>query len=122
MDYREGDVFFWVTDIGWMMGPWEFIGVQFYGGTYFIFDGAPNWPEPDRCGCHSGRVEHLNLPRVERRMLLNKSIELTPDLGLPIGQFLPSQDVGEELFEFDSLRTPRFSQIVDADGVLTPLE
>ena len=48
MDYREGEVFFWVTDIGWMMGPWEFVGVQFYGGTYFIFDGAPNWPEPDR--------------------------------------------------------------------------
>ncbi|MBT3349907.1 MAG: AMP-binding protein [Nitrospinaceae bacterium] len=48
MDYRAGDVFFWVTDIGWMMGPWEFIGVQFHGGTYFIFDGAPNWPEPDR--------------------------------------------------------------------------
>jgi len=48
MDYREGDFLFWVTDIGWMMGPWEFIGVQFYGGTYFIFDGAPNWPEPDR--------------------------------------------------------------------------
>ena len=48
MDYRPGDRLFWVTDIGWMMGPWEFIGVQFYGGTYFIFDGAPNWPEPDR--------------------------------------------------------------------------
>ena len=48
MDYRAGDIFFWVTDIGWMMGPWEFIGVQFHGGTFFIFDGAPNWPEPDR--------------------------------------------------------------------------
>ena len=48
MDLRDPDVFFWVTDIGWMMGPWEMIGVQFAGGTYLIYDGAPNWPEPDR--------------------------------------------------------------------------
>ena len=48
MDLRDPDVLFWVTDIGWMMGPWEMIGVQFGGGTYLIYDGAPNWPEPDR--------------------------------------------------------------------------
>ena len=48
MDLRDSDVLFWVTDIGWMMGPWEMIGVQFGGGTYLIYDGAPNWPEPDR--------------------------------------------------------------------------
>ena len=48
MDLRDPDVLFWVTDIGWMMGPGEMIGVQFGGGTYLIYDGAPNWPEPDR--------------------------------------------------------------------------
>ncbi len=48
LDLRAGDAFFWVTDIGWMMGPWEMIGVQFAGGTYLIYEGAPNWPEPDR--------------------------------------------------------------------------
>ncbi|MDP6483692.1 MAG: AMP-binding protein, partial [Nitrospinota bacterium] len=48
MDLRESDLFFWFTDIGWMMGPWEFIGVQCHGGTYFIYEGTPNWPEPDR--------------------------------------------------------------------------
>ncbi|MEE8109476.1 MAG: AMP-binding protein [bacterium] len=47
-DLRDSDLFFWFTDIGWMMGPWEMIGVQCMGGTYFIFEGVPNHPEPDR--------------------------------------------------------------------------
>lgn len=47
-DVRSSDVFFWVTDIGWMMGPWEMIGVTFWGGTIVIFEGAPNYPTPDR--------------------------------------------------------------------------
>lgn len=47
-DVQPEDVFFWVTDIGWMMGPWEMIGVLFWGGTLVIFEGAPNYPTPDR--------------------------------------------------------------------------
>jgi acetyl-CoA synthetase len=44
----ETDVFFWVTDIGWMMGPWEMIGVQVQGGTYVLLEGVPNHPTPAR--------------------------------------------------------------------------
>lgn len=47
-DVRPDDRFFWVTDIGWMMGPWEIIGVHHFGGTLLIFEGAPNYPQPDR--------------------------------------------------------------------------
>jgi acetyl-CoA synthetase len=47
-DVRSKDVFFWFTDIGWMMGPWEMIGVTFWGGTMVIYEGAPNFPKPDR--------------------------------------------------------------------------
>ena len=47
-DVKKDDVFFWVTDIGWMMGPWEMIGVTFFGAHFLIFEGAPNWPNPDR--------------------------------------------------------------------------
>ena len=47
-DLRDSDLFFWFTDIGWMMGPWEMIGVQCLGGTYLIYEGVPNHPEPDR--------------------------------------------------------------------------
>lgn len=44
----DRDVFFWVTDIGWMMGPWEMIGVQIQGGTYLLLEGVPNYPTPAR--------------------------------------------------------------------------
>ncbi len=47
-DTKSSDVFFWVTDIGWMMGPWEMIGTMAQGGTFVIFEGAPDYPEPDR--------------------------------------------------------------------------
>lgn len=42
------DKFFWFTDMGWMMGPWEVIGVLFQGATLFIYEGAPDYPKPDR--------------------------------------------------------------------------
>ena len=47
-DVKEDDVFFWLTDIGWMMGPWMIIGVQTFGANIVIFEGAPNYPNPDR--------------------------------------------------------------------------
>lgn len=40
--------FFWFTDIGWMMGPWEMIGVTLFGGTLFLYEGAPDYPSPSR--------------------------------------------------------------------------
>ena len=47
-DVKKNDRFFWLTDIGWMMGPWMMIGVLFLGGTLFIYDGAPDFPGTDR--------------------------------------------------------------------------
>jgi len=47
-DTKPEDVFFWVTDIGWMMGPWEMIGTTALGATFVIFEGAPDYPQPDR--------------------------------------------------------------------------
>ena len=47
-DLKLSDVFWWFSDIGWMMGPWEIIGCFMHGGTLVIFEGAPNYPEPDR--------------------------------------------------------------------------
>lgn len=47
-DHKPADRFFWVSDIGWMMGPWTLIGNHTFGGTVFIYEGAPDYPEPDR--------------------------------------------------------------------------
>jgi acetyl-CoA synthetase len=48
MDLKPGDRFLWVTDIGWMMGPWQIIGVNGLGGTHVIVEGAINYPEKTR--------------------------------------------------------------------------
>ena len=47
-DHKPSDRFFWVSDIGWMMGPWTLIGNHTFGGTIFMYEGAPDHPEPDR--------------------------------------------------------------------------
>ena len=47
-DARPGEPFFWITDIGWMMGPWEIIGCLLYRTPVVLFDGAPNFPTSDR--------------------------------------------------------------------------
>lgn len=47
-DARPGEPFFWVTDIGWMMGPWELIGCLMYRTPVVLLDGAPNHPTGDR--------------------------------------------------------------------------
>ncbi|HEX7478061.1 MAG TPA: AMP-binding protein, partial [Polyangiales bacterium] len=47
-DLKPSDVFFWFSDIGWMMGPWEIIGCLMHAGTIVVFEGAPDYPEPDR--------------------------------------------------------------------------
>jgi acetyl-CoA synthetase len=47
-DHKPGDRFFWLSDIGWMMGPWMIIGNHHFGGTIFLYDGAPDFPDADR--------------------------------------------------------------------------
>jgi len=47
-DQKPADRFFWVSDIGWMMGPWTLIGNHAFGGTIVMYEGAPDHPEPDR--------------------------------------------------------------------------
>lgn len=48
MDLRSRERLFWLTDIGWIMGPWEIVGVLANGGTLVLYDGAPDFPGPDR--------------------------------------------------------------------------
>ena len=46
-DHQPDDRFFWLSDIGWMMGPWTILGNHLFGGTIFLYDGAPDYPGPD---------------------------------------------------------------------------
>jgi acetyl-CoA synthetase len=47
-DVQGDDTLFWLTDLGWMMGPWAIMGTLILGGTLFIYDGTPDFPDADR--------------------------------------------------------------------------
>jgi acetyl-CoA synthetase len=47
-DLHPGEILHWVTDLGWIMGPWEIVGALALGSTVFLYDGAPTHPAPDR--------------------------------------------------------------------------
>jgi acetyl-CoA synthetase len=47
-DHQPDDRFFWLSDIGWMMGPWSIIGNHHFGGAIYLYDGAPDYPGPNR--------------------------------------------------------------------------
>ena len=48
LDLHSDETLFWMTDMGWMMGPWEVFGTLLLGATMMLYDGAPDFPEPDR--------------------------------------------------------------------------
>ena len=47
-DVQAGETMYWVSDIGWMMAPWQLFGMALLGGTSVIYDGALDYPGPDR--------------------------------------------------------------------------
>jgi acetyl-CoA synthetase len=47
-DIQEFDTMSWMSDMGWMMGPWQVFGVLILGASMFIHDGAPDYPDVDR--------------------------------------------------------------------------
>ena len=71
LDLKRGDILMWVTDIGWMMGPWQIIGAQQRGATHLIFEGAIDYPGPDRLWrlIEEQNITHLGLSATVVRML-----------------------------------------------------
>jgi len=47
-DLQADDTLFWITDLGWMMGPWAIEGSLMLGATLLLYEGTPDYPEPDR--------------------------------------------------------------------------
>ena len=48
LDLHSDETLYWITDMGWMMGPWLVFGTLLLGATMMIYDGAPDFPGPDR--------------------------------------------------------------------------
>lgn len=47
-DVHAGDLVYWMTDMGWMMGPWLVFGASILGAACFVYEGAPDYPDPGR--------------------------------------------------------------------------
>ncbi|WP_102349145.1 AMP-binding protein [Bacillus sp. Marseille-P3661] len=47
-DIKPRDRIFWLTDMGWVMGPWLFLGASFFGATVVLYEGSLDYPNPDR--------------------------------------------------------------------------
>ena len=72
MDVKQGDTFFWFTDMGWMMGPFLIFGGLINGAAVLLFDGAPDYPAPDRLWelVSRHRVTHLGVSPTLIRSLM----------------------------------------------------
>ena len=71
-DLTERDTLFWFTDLGWMMGPWAIAGALLLGARLVLYEGAPDFPGPDRLWSLVARhrVTHLGLsPTVIRALM-----------------------------------------------------
>jgi acetyl-CoA synthetase len=74
-DHQLHDRFFWLSDIGWMMGPWTVIGNHSFSGTIFMYDGAPDYPTPDRLWqmIERHRITTLGISPTAIRLLMRTS-------------------------------------------------
>ena len=71
-DLGRDDTLFWFTDLGWMMGPWAISGALLLGARLVLYEGAPDYPGPDRIWSLVARhkVTHLGLsPTVIRALM-----------------------------------------------------
>src|SRR3989449_10758028 len=71
-DLQSGDLLWWFTDIGWMMGPWLIAGGLINGATILLYDGAPDFPDASRVWSivERHRVTHLGISPTAIRGLM----------------------------------------------------
>jgi acetyl-CoA synthetase len=83
-DVKPGEVLYWVTDMGWIMGPWEVVGAHANGACVFLYEGAPNYPAPDRvwelCERHSVSILGISPTLVRALMPAGKDVVRSHDL------------------------------------------
>lgn len=72
MDVKRGDTLFWFTDMGWMMGPFLVFGGLINGASILLYEGTPDFPNPDRLWkiVSTHKVTHLGIsPTLVRSMM-----------------------------------------------------
>jgi acetyl-CoA synthetase len=71
-DLQESDVILWMTDIGWMMGPWLITGGLMLGATIVVYDGTPDFPDASRVWAivERHKITHLGISPTAIRGLM----------------------------------------------------
>lgn len=80
-DFRQGDRLFWMSDMGWMVGPYSIISTLMLKGALVLFDGAPDRPDHGRLRAVAGRhgVTHFGTaPSAIRAFAANEEAALAP--------------------------------------------
>ncbi len=74
MNIKQGDRVLWVTDMGWMMGPFLLFGSLINGATMVMYEGVPDFPEADRLWETVDKYEitHLGISPTLIRALMAK--------------------------------------------------
>lgn len=77
MDMTSEDTLYWISDLGWMMGPWSIIGANALGGSIFVYDGAVDFPDTNRLWklIENHGVSQLGLSPTLVRTLKSKGIK-----------------------------------------------
>ncbi|WP_054951667.1 AMP-binding protein [Numidum massiliense] len=72
MDLKPGDILCWLTDMGWMMGPFLMFASLFNAATMVLYEGTPTYPEADRVWqlVEDHRMTHLGLSPTLIRSLM----------------------------------------------------
>lgn len=85
LDVRPGERFQWITDMGWIMGPFTMIGAHANGAAMVMLEGSPDFPTPGRVWETAGRheVAVLGISPTLIRALKSKGDEWLPPEGLP---------------------------------------
>jgi len=75
-DVGPGDTIFWLTDLGWMMGPW-LLSALMLGATVVMFSGTPDHPHADRLWqlVERHQVTVLGMAPTAVRLLMGKQID-----------------------------------------------
>jgi len=91
-DVKPDTRFYWITNIGWMMGPWEIMGVQHFGGCYLIYEGNPFYPDHKRVLDMVERhgLTHLGLSPTYSRSLKTKGDDWIREFDLSSLKFMGS--------------------------------
>lgn len=83
-DLKSDDLFFWLTDIGWMMGPWLMIGSLHLNASFLIYEGAPDFPDVGRLWeiIDSHQVSVFGISPTAIRLLKKSGTELLKNYSL----------------------------------------